>query len=438
MVSGSVSTSTAFGDLEVTWNSCLSDIGISDSALVAESTLDPYRRTYKKDGRVYKIVILGGQVTSHLRVQDLSGEYEILSVSAGIRGVPCPRSYSRSGDYEVLVLDEMPGASLSLMHTGWREFASLLSRLGALIARLSWRGVSHNDIRPENILLAPDRNVALVDFDQAGRTSRVVALAQSFFGVRIGREKVYGSMLTIIKEFFWSRLRQNKVLGIRGIPGWAKNKTEHSLPELPADASPVAKLLVTAWRLAQISDASSPNRKVAYYSFTFDHIYYPGERPWSERWNLLRRITSYSGKRILELGCNMALLSSYLLKEEGAAAALAVDADETILKSARLVAHALGVSPSLRLVNFDDDDQWETNLLAFDADIVFALNVLNWIQNKGRFLHFLGHCRELILEGHDSLDTETERLRAAGFKMIEVVTVTERGRHVLHCRRDEG
>jgi hypothetical protein len=52
-------------------------------------------------------------------------------------------------------------------------------------------------------------------------------------------------------------------------------------------------------------------------------------------------------------------------------------------------------------------------------------------------LAILGRCDELIYEGHNSARTEWRRLRAAGFDAITLVATGERGRAILHCRKQQ-
>jgi len=137
----------------------------------------------------------------------------------------------------------------------------------------------------------------------------------------------------------------------------------------------------------------------------------------------------------LELGCNMALLSTFLLRYEKAKAALAVDVSGKILEAAEQIGLAFGVKPSLKLQDFDAPKDWETELADFNPDIVVALNVLNWVQDKKRFLNFLGQFHEVIFEGHDSFEVESEKLSDVGFKRINIIGTTERNRQVLHCRK---
>jgi predicted nicotinamide N-methyase len=174
---------------------------------------------------------------------------------------------------------------------------------------------------------------------------------------------------------------------------------------------------------------------IAYYELEFDGLRFPGERPWAMRWRVLRHATRYTGRRVLELGCNMALLSTFALKEAGAAAALAVDRDPAILAAAAKVALAIGVQPTFRQIDLDRDDDWEDQLEAFAPDVVVALSVLHWVQDKARLLAFLGRFDEVLFEGHDSSRIERGRLRQAGFTEIDLVDTSERGRPILLARK---
>ena len=172
-------------------------------------------------------------------------------------------------------------------------------------------------------------------------------------------------------------------------------------------------------------------KRQAYYSFDFQGFHFPGERPWQERWDNLRAIRDFRGLKILELGCNLGLLSCHLLGEEGSVSAVAVDRDPAIVEGARLVAEALSVSPRIMQIDFDQAEDWEKELLNFRADVVFALSVFNWIEQKDRFLEFLGRHSCVIFEGHDSFEVERNRLQSVGFSRVKLLSLSERDRPLL-------
>jgi len=417
------------------WDEFLSAFNLNSATLLHQSTVDPFRRVYLANNRIYKVVALRHETSSHLREQHLAGEFSILERCADIPGVPPAIAHYKTDEFEVLVTGMLPGEPLAYLHPSWLRLFIIMTKLAIILVRLSWRGISHNDILPTNVLVTSKGAVSLVDFDQASRNKFLVALVKQFTGINTVESKVNNSFVTTFKGCLRKKLPPRTIHFLKRLCGRDDNKALHTLPVLPDDASFRLKALLTAWQYAQVSDASSPGRQVAYYSLDVEGYHFPGERPWIERWNILRSVTDYSGKRILELGCNMALLSSFLLKDSNAREVLALDANAKIIEAAKQISIAFGVKPILRQQNFDAPNDWETELSDFKPDIVFALNVLKWVQDKQRFMDFLGCFQELIFEGHDSFDVESQRLRAVGFRQIDIVGVSERGRAIIHCQK---
>jgi SAM-dependent methyltransferase len=301
--------------------------------------------------------------------------------------------------------------------------------------RLAWRGVSHDDLRPENILLDRAGGIHLIDFDQASSGAFAGCLARSLLGLRLARGPVSNSMWAPLRERVQTSLPPAALRLLKRARLGRRRARVAALAPLPPDAGPARRELHAAWRLAAASGASAPGAALAYHELEWQGLLLPGERPWAERWQSLRGITRYRGRRVLELGCNLGLLSTFLLKDAGAAAALAVDRNPLILEAAARAAAVYGVAPSFRALDLDRDPDWEALLAAFRPDVVFALSLFRWVRDQPRLLAFLGRCDELIYEGHDSARTEWRRLRQAGFGAIDLVGTSERGRALLHCRR---
>ena len=350
----------------------------------------------------------------------------------GLVGIPAALELIEDERGHVLVLQRVPGRPLGNLELGWLRFAQVMLRLTGLVWALARRGVRHNDLRPENVMVAPDGRVHLVDFDQASTGSLAECLLAGL-GLPVGGAPVCNGLFAPLRERMQARLSPRLVRGLRGRR--LRPAQTCLLPPLPAGAGAALRALHEAWRIAAHARASSPGHAIAYYELQFDGLRLPGERPWAGRWRSLRHATRYTNRRVLELGCNMALLSSFALKEAGAAAALAVDRDPAILEAAERVAGAFGVQLQLRRIDFDRDPDWENQLQAFAPDVVVALSVLHWVQDKTRFLAFLGRFDEVILEGHDSSRTERNRLRQVGFTEIELVDTSERGRPLLRARK---
>lgn len=420
---------------EQLWHQCELLLNIEQGTLLWQSPNFQFRRVYGTARSIYKVVDLKYDASGVFRAQNLAGEFSILKHCVGITGIPLPIAHHKADGFEVLVMERLPGELLSNLTVGWFRLIRILSKLAIILLRLSWCGISHNDIKPDNILITNDNSVSLVDFDQASRATFLQAFASQFLGISIGGITMYHSLTSVVKDHLRRSLPPKVVDVLRRLKQRRESKILRTLPDLPPDASSQLRTLREAWRLAQISNANAPGSGLAYYTLTLEGYCFHGERPWIPRWNMLRSATDYSGKRILELGCNMGLLSTFLLKECDAKAALGVDVDARILDAAKLISTAFNVKLDLKVIDCDDAGDWDTTLIDFSPDIVFALNVLNWVKDKKRLLNFLGRFQEVIFEGHDNFAIESKRLNGIGFKEIDVVGVSERGREVIRCRK---
>lgn len=417
------------------WDKILSMLNITNAHLMFISPYEDGRRVYYHENKIIKIMIdTGGTNSKAQRRQDLEGEFTILADCINISGIPKPISLKKIDAAQILELTYFQGIDF-LTYLAKRQHLPvklLFWDLPILLLRLSARSISHNDLRMENILISEDNNLHLIDFDQASKTTISDALLRNFGLLKRGLVNI--SFLTLIKSLIKIKLGHKNVNRMKRILG-KKVILSLAIPAVPENASTKLRQLHYAWRIAKDSNASSPGIPVAYYALTVDGIHFPGERPWEVRWSTLRTITDFKGKRTLELGCNMGLLSCFLLSEEQVEAALAVDIDVGILNAARHVASAYGVNPTFLQVDLDRDITWEEELRSFSPDIVFALNVLNWIKDKARLLHFLGDFKELIFEGHDSFELERQRLKAVGFNDFKIISLTERQRPLIFCRK---
>jgi len=210
--------------------------------------------------------------------------------------------------------------------------------------------------------------------------------------------------------------------------GW---RLPPALGRLPPGASPELALAHRAWQTAAGAEANQVH--ICYYSMEFEGFLLPGERPWEPRWQLLQGVVSSKGARVLELGCNLGLLSTYALRN-GAADAFGVDIDETLLQAHSLLQQAFRVSYRTKHLDFDDQVPWEEELTAFRPTIVTALSVLHWVRDVPRFLRFLQRFDVLLYEGHDRDPVERARLAQAGFGDISLVGRSERNRSVFLAR----
>jgi len=406
---------------------------VENLLFIYRSEMDPSRKTYLLNDVIIKSHKLDEDKTKHRRQNDLKKEYEILKRGESVNNIPKALYYCKSESYEILFIGYLPGIQLLNLRLSFTELIKVVARLSVILFRLSLNGICNNDIIPHNILITEKMKVSLIDFDQAIITSPLKAILTQFFGIKTGESKVSYSISTVLKDYFSKRF-PNAALTLRKFIGRSYKELK-KLPELDENADSKLKKLVNAWKLAQESNASAPGLPVAYYSIDFMGYHFPGERSWNERWETLKDISDYRNKTIIELGCNMGLLSVFLLKESGAKKCIAVDHDAKILQSAKIISEVFNVSPEFYQVDFDSKDKWEDRLLSYNADIIFALNVLNWIDDKERFLKFLSNFSEVIFEGHDLPQVEKERFIKTGFTHIDEMGYSERKRIILRCRK---
>jgi tRNA A-37 threonylcarbamoyl transferase component Bud32 len=419
------------------WETLLASLGAEDAVLLSVSPFDPggNHRVYRHRDRIIKVVMGHPDERNDRKWRrTLEEEFGILAASRDISAVPDPIAFKKNGTAAILVQRYVDGEDISSMIERRRALPLklLLLDLPLVLFRLSAKRICHNDLVPRNILVSEPGTLYLIDFDQAEQTSVIEALLRNIGLLKRGH--VNNSLFTLFKSATKARLGPARTNQLRRLLG-RENSNHAGIPPLPPNSSPRLQQLNEAWHIAQDSHASSPGVPVAYYSLTVDDFCFPGERPWSERWAVLRTLADYEGKRILELGCNMGLLSCFLLNEERAAAALAIDVDAEILRAAGHVADAFGVRPTYLQVDLDDPEPWEARLRPFAADIVFALNVLNWVKSRDRLLHFLGECGQVIFEGHESFDVEKARFEAVGFSNIRLAAMTERRRPLMICQK---
>jgi len=413
---------------------CKSFPDVENIIFISESDADPSRKIFLLNDIIIKSRKLDTDRSAHLRHNDLKKEYEILKLSDAVKGIPKALHYHKNELYELFLLSYLPGVQLHNLQLSFFQTVKVTLKVLKILVRLSISGICHNDVTPQNVLLTDKSNVSLVDFDQAVRTTIVKALAGNILGIKSGESIVSYGLNTIFKDYLRKHF-PNFLYSTKRLLGRNQEFEKHELPAINDDADPKLKQLLDAWRLAQKSNASAPALPLAYYAIDFKGYHFPGERPWNERWDRLKNVSGYSGKTILELGCNMGLLSIHLLKEAGAAKCIGVDHDKKILESAKLISEVFEVNPVFRQINFDSAKDWESDLSSYKINIVFALNVLNWVNDKDRLLKFLSNFPEIIFEGHDTTEVERKRFEQIGFNTIEEIGYSERERIILRCRK---
>lgn len=275
----------------------------------------------------------------------------------------------------------------------------VLLQLTSRLAELNRRGVQHRDVRAENVLVGDDGAVRLLDFDQARATA-----AADDFGNEWATEAVCCGFGGLLGQLGWraSFLRTAGALGF-------------------------------AWELGRFSSANSPGKHSCYYDWRWGGFALPGERPWYQRWDLLRPVFEHRAPRggFLELGCNLGLLSTHA--SVAGWQARGVDHNALAVTAAGEIARALGVAAQFQTGNLCDPALFAA--LGDDHDLVSALSVVHWLPDPAPVEAFLRRQRRLLFEGHRAIHEEISYLHSLGYEQVELLGYSERLRPLFYATR---
>lgn len=402
---------------EEAWDRAATEILGEGAELVSVSRYIGNSRVYRRNGRAAKI--RARRTPPPHGVLSLQEEAELLRATAvGVE-------VGSNDDWDYLLFDWISGTTLDriLPRLPLRRRLKVLWAVARDLRRIHRQRVAHRDLRPDNVLIRPDGGVQLIDFDRGSAGGGRLHGVSDWVGLggRGGAPNPFWKFtLFLLVPQAQSAAQRVRAILRRGVPA----------PEAPGDDE--MAMLERAWSLAAHSEANAPGHHVAYYAFSYRHRHFPGERPWYLRWDAIRHGVDFRGKRLVELGANMGLLSTFATIH-GASSAIGVDHDATIVESARLVGQALKGSARFEQVNLMADSTWEERLAG--ADIVAAMSLIHWLPRPQRVLAFVARHAEVLYEGHDSLEIEAGRLRGMGFDEVTVLGDTERGRPLLYGRR---
>lgn len=410
-----------------------------DARLLHVSSQSSDIRIYAFGRRVFKIRRLT-PASIHDRPNSLEDEYLILRhlASSGLAGFVLPNavSYRRDNEWECLELDAIePPLTTDPVANPMRETLGGLVRLGRAVWRLNRAGVSHGDLEPGNI--GPNRQgkIALLDFDQAALAQRARCVLRDFFGFPAGGRASRCCLLDRVGRLPWVAPFFGALRRLRRFFGGGRSPDEGIWsPRARAGArgDPELDALIDAWAVAGSSDANSPGRAIAYYSLDVDGLHLPGERPWLLRWQAISSAVDFRGKHLVELGCNLGLLSIFA-RMAGAAGAVGADASIGVIEAAQMAAEAFDADVRHITADFDRDEDWETRI--GHGDIVSALSLTYWLKDKDRLWRYLSNFPEVIFEGHEPEAETRARFAELGYSAVVEVGRSERNRMVFHARR---
>lgn len=410
-----------------------------DARLLHVSSQSSDIRIYAFERRVFKIRRLT-PASVHDRPNSLEDEYLILRhlESSGIAGIvlSAPVSYRRDDEWECLELSmiDPPLTSDPVAHPMRETFMGLV-RLGQAVWRLNRTGVSHGDLEPGNVGLNINGEVAVLDFDQAALAHRARCVLRDFFGFSAGGRASRCCVLTRLGRHPWTAPFVGALRRLRRWMGGGRSPDAgvwSVRARADARGDPQLDGLVDAWSKAAASEANSPGREIAYYSLDIDGLHLPGERPWIMRWHAISTVVDFRGKYLVELGCNLGLLSVFA-RLVGADGASGADASKGVVKAAGMAAEAFGVDVRHVTADFDRDDDWEHRIGG--GDIVSALSLTYWLKDKDRLWRYLSRFPEVIFEGHEPESETHARFASLGYGDVVEVGLSERNRMVFYARR---
>lgn len=413
----------------------------SDAMLLSVSKYSSDIRVYKVGDRAVKMRRLTPASVFN-RPNSLEDEYLMLrwlrERSPKEIFFPLVLTYTREGAWEMMEMQvmETPAAYDPVVEVHGEAMGDVLA-----VARAVWRlnrlGISHGDLVRSNIGRTQTGRVVLLDFDQAVIGWSWKCSLRDFLGVPLA----YRAALYTVWDRAW------EARGLRRLSGvWQKlrkrmagsSREQRGNPLMTVNrcrASGDSRLmqLAEAWELAAAAGANSPDDRIAYYSWDIAGINFPGERPWVLRWEIIRRQVHFEGKKLVELGCNMGLLSLHACLA-GAAQAMAADHNAKIIEAAQKIAAVFAAPIVFRRVDFDQGSEWEATL--GEGDVVTALSLTYWLKDKERLWRYLARFPEVIFEGHEPAAEVEDRFATFGYASVTRLGVSERNRVVFYAKRE--
>lgn len=389
----------AHGVSTVNWPEVETQLPVGATLLSDCPHSDGMNRVYRAGDSVLKVA---RHSIGSPKPLSLEAEYHILRRLDGIAGAPQRAEFVTHGGFDVLSYRYKQGILLAdyiEAHQGnRREWFRVVASLTLLLEQLHERGVAHRDLMPDNVLVDAGGGVHLIDFDQAMIASPDAARAVDLLGE--ARDGIHPCR-AFVRDLL-------PALGLS--EGYERTAVE----------------LRTLWQTAARSNANSPGQEIAYYRWAFGGLILPGERPWRQRWQLIFPAIQplLRGARVLDLGCNMGMLSLHCLLH-GAARVTGVDHEADIVECAARLASIAGVELNARHGDLNDR-QFVAELDAEPYDLAIALSVVHWLENKADVMRLLARTPHVLFEGHLPPGEEIRVLHEFGFGEVRLIGYSER------------
>lgn len=233
--------------------------------------------------------------------------------------------------------------------------------------KLGW---FQGDIKPSNMRLDPETgSLVFVDYDQAVELSKEVVLLDniSFLNWTFGQE------LERFGQLDW----------LRHFPSWLSVKHLHRQYRGSA-----LNLSQTSMYLKQ---RTTNTKAGVYHTVSNDRVFADGVRTLDDRKGILDRIPLSRGERVLDVGCNVGLLSHYLFDRGCEVTGFELDAP--IVAAARSIANILGKKIEFEAVDIDNYI-WDRE---FDTIMLFSIfHHTKHMSDNGR--RIASACRRVVIE----------------------------------------
>ncbi len=197
------------------------------------------QRTYVSAGRVYKIFVLGLQTGGPLPLGDNKREFELVSLCRHLSAIPSALEFIETSKYEVGVYQWVDAVPLTDRSLGFWRSCLVFVRLTPILWQLSRRGIAHNDLMPNNVLVSQRGRVHLIDFDRAITCSRHEAFFRNFLKWRQrGSDAFFGSLAKLVRVQLGRRVPRPIRLAYRFLTGSCRTVRRSVLAALGAEPGP--------------------------------------------------------------------------------------------------------------------------------------------------------------------------------------------------------